>query len=59
MPDRRDEWWVAFKAWSDATGALKAAVLALEVEQPTNERKRELAQDAQRTLAAFVSLAAP
>lgn len=59
MSDKRDAWWVAFKAWSDATAALKDAVLALEAEQPTNKRKCELAQEVQRTLAAFVALAAP
>lgn len=59
MSNKRDAWWAAFKAWRDASRALEGAVLALEAEQPSNDRKRELALEVQRTLADFVALAAP
>lgn len=58
MTTDRDAAWAAFRDWSDATTAFKGAVLALAAEQPTKERKRELAQEVQRTLAAFVALEA-
>lgn len=53
--DERAAAWAAFRAWCDATAAFKGAVLALADEQPTKERKRELAQAVQRTLAEFIA----